>query len=256
MRFVVQMLVDAMAPSNNPFAQPGGAQGGARHRGRNYATGLKQFVQDMCSRPRIPAMVDGRGFAVGGNLARHRGAVVLRTPIFELIQYRPRTEQVRELPLLLVPPMINKFYVADLAPGRSMIEHWLDDGQQVFAMSWRNPTAEHREWDLDAYAGSVLEALDAVQEITGAPRSHVLGLCAGGIVSARAVPHLAATGERRPDRRAHARRHPARPGARRHRRRDGRRQDAARSPSRSRSARATSTARRWPACSPGCGPTT
>ena len=76
-----------------------------------------------------------------------------------------------------------------------MIEHWLDQGQQVFTISWRNPQAEHREWDLDAYAGAVLEALDAVQEITGAPRSHVMGLCAGGITSSVALAHLAAKGE-------------------------------------------------------------
>ena len=195
MRFAVQMVVDALAPSNHPFVNPAALKAALDTGGRNYATGLKQFAQDMASRPRIPAMVDGRGFSVGGNIAITEGSVVLRTPIIELIQYAPRTEQVRELPLLLVPPMINKYYVADLAPGRSMIEHWLDQGQQVFTISWRNPQAEHREWDLDAYAGSVLEALDAVQEITGAPRSHVMGLCAGGITSSVALAHLAAKGE-------------------------------------------------------------
>ena len=195
MRFAVQMLVDALAPSNHPFINPAALKAALDTGGRNYATGLKQFVQDMSSRPRIPAMVDSRGFSVGGNIAITDGAVVLRTPIIELIQYTPRTEQVRELPLLLVPPMINKYYVADLAPGRSMIEHWLDQGQQVFTISWRNPQAEHRDWDLDAYAGSVLEALDAVHEITGAPRAHVMGLCAGGITSSVALAHLAAKGE-------------------------------------------------------------
>ena len=167
MRFIVQMVVDAMAPSNNPFLNPAALKTGLDTGGRSYANGLRQFVQDMSSRPRIPSMVDGRGFSVGGNLATTRGPVVLRTPIFELIQYSPRTEQVREMPLLVVPPMINKYYIADLAPGRSMIEHWLDNGQQVFAISWRNPQAEHRGWDLDAYVRSVLEALDAVQEIAG-----------------------------------------------------------------------------------------
>ena len=194
MRFAVQMLVDALAPSNSPFLNPAALKAALDTGGRNYATGLKQFVQDMSSRPRIPSMVDGRGFSVGGNLAITEGSVVLRTPVFELLQYAPRTEQVRELPLLVVPPMINKFYIADLAPDRSMIQHWLDQGQQVFTISWRNPGAEHRAWDLDAYAGSVLEALEAVEEITGAPRSHVLGLCAGGITSSVALAHLAATG--------------------------------------------------------------
>ena len=194
LRFAVQMLVDAMAPSNNPFLNPTALKTALDTGGRSYLEGLRQFVQDMSSRPRIPSMVDSRGFSVGGNLATTEGAVVLRTPVFELIQYAPRTEQVREVPLLVVPPMINKFYIADLAPGRSMIEHWLDSGQQVFTISWRNPTAEHRDWDLDSYAGSVLQALDACEEITGSERSHVLGLCAGGITSSVAVAHLAATG--------------------------------------------------------------
>jgi len=194
MRFAVQMLVDALAPSNNPVLNPAALKAALDTGGRNYTTGLKQFVQDMASRPRIPSMVDGRGFSVGGNLAVTDGMVVLRTPVIELIQYAARTEQVRELPLLLVPPMINKYYIADLAPDRSMIQHWLDQGQQVFTISWRNPQAEHREWDLDSYAGAVLEALDAVQEITGAPKAHVLGLCAGGITSSVALAHLAATG--------------------------------------------------------------
>ena len=195
MRFVVQMLVDAMAPSNNPLLNPAALKTGLETGGRSYLTGAKQFVQDMSSRPRIPSMVDGRGFSVGGNLATTTGSVVLRTPVLELLQYAPRTEQVREVALLVVPPMINKYYIADLAPGRSMIEHWLDQGQQVFTISWRNPSAEHRAWDLDSYAGAVLEALDAVEQITGSPRSHVLGLCAGGIVTSTAVSHLVATGQ-------------------------------------------------------------
>ncbi len=194
MRFVVQMVVDAMAPSNNPLLNPLALKTGLETGGRSYLTGVRQFVQDMATRPRIPSMVDGRGFSVGGNLAVTEGAVVLRTPVFELIHYRPRTEQVLTTPLLVVPPMINKFYIADLAPDRSMVAFWLDQGQQVFAISWRNPSAEHRCWDLDAYAGSVLAALDAVEEVTGSPRSHVLGLCAGGIVTSCAVSHLVASG--------------------------------------------------------------
>jgi len=194
MRFVVQMVVDALAPSNSPLLNPAALKAALDTGGRNYLTGAKQFVQDMATRPRIPAMVDGRGFTVGGNLATTAGQVVLRTPVIELLHYAPRTEQVREVPLLVVPPMINKFYIADLAPGRSMVEHWLDQGQQVFVVSWRNPQAEHRHWDLDTYAGAVLEVLDAVEEVTGSGRTHVLGLCAGGIVTSTAVAHLAATG--------------------------------------------------------------
>ena len=195
MRFVVQMVVDALAPSNHPLLNPLALKTALDTGGRNYLTGLRQFAQDMRSRPRIPSMVDGRGFSVGGNVAVSEGAVVLRTDIFELIHYAARTDTVHEVPLLLVPPMINKYYIADLAPGRSMIEHLVDNGQQMFAISWRNPEREHRAWDLDSYVHSVIQALDAVSEITGSESSHLLGLCAGGIVSTLAVAHLTAIGE-------------------------------------------------------------
>ena len=194
LRYIVQMLVDAAAPSNAPLLNPAALKTALETGGRSYVTGLKQFVQDMRSEPRIPSMVDSSSFAVGGNLAVTEGKVVLRTPVFELMQYRPRTAQVRQAPLLLVPPMINKYYVADLAPGRSMIEHYVENGVQTFAMSWRNPTAEHRSWDLDTYAGAVVEALEAALEITGAPSGHLLGICAGGITSSVALAHLAGTG--------------------------------------------------------------
>jgi polyhydroxyalkanoate synthase subunit PhaC len=121
--------------------------------------------------------------------------VVLRTPVFELLQYEPQTPQVREAPLLVTPPMINKYYVTDLAPDRSMVEHALKQGQEVFAISWRNPDARHADWNLDTYVRAVIEALDAVERITGAESSHVLGLCAGGIVATCALAHLAHMGD-------------------------------------------------------------
>jgi polyhydroxyalkanoate synthase subunit PhaC len=195
LRFLVDMFVDAVAPSNNPFLNPAAVKAAIDTGGRNYVTGLRQLASDMRSEPRIPSMVDGSDFQLGGNLAVTEGSVVLRTPIFELIQYQPRTSKVREVPMLLVPPMINKYYIADLAPGRSMIEHYVESGQTTFTMSWRDPTSEHRAWNLDAYVRSVLEALDAVEEITGSSRTHVLGLCAGGITSSCAVAHLVAKGE-------------------------------------------------------------
>jgi class II poly(R)-hydroxyalkanoic acid synthase len=145
--------------------------------------------------PRIPAMVDTSAFEVGRDLAVTPGAVVLRTPVFELLQYEPQTPRVREHPLLITPPMINKYYIADLAPGRSMVEAALQSGQQVFAMSWRNPDERHADWSLDTYAQAVVDALDAVEAISGSARTQVLGLCAGGIVLSTVLAHLATIGE-------------------------------------------------------------
>jgi polyhydroxyalkanoate synthase subunit PhaC len=193
-RFAAENLVDAVAPSNFPATNPAVMKAVLDTGGRNLVSGLRHFASDMASRPRIPTMVDRSAFKVGENLALTEGAVVLRTDMFELIQYRPQTETVHEHPMLIVPPMINKYYITDLAPDRSMIEHLLRNGQQVFAMSWRNPDQRHADWGLDDYAGAVLEALDATREIAETERSHVLGLCAGGITLSVALAHLAAEG--------------------------------------------------------------
>jgi len=194
MRWLLLNVTAAAAPSNHPLLNPAALKAGLDSGGATYLRGAGQLVKDMARAPRIPHMVDEDAFTVGVDLAVTPGAVVLQTPVCELIQYGARTEQVREVPVLVVPPMINKFYIADLAPGRSMVEHFLDAGQQVFAISWRNPDSTAAEWNLDSYAGSVLRALDAAEQITGSASTHVFGLCAGGIVSSTVVAHLAASG--------------------------------------------------------------
>jgi polyhydroxyalkanoate synthase len=141
-------------------------------------------------------MVDRSSFEVGRNIAVTPGSVVLRTEVLELIQYRPQTERVREVPLLIVPPTINKYYALDLAPGRSMAEYLVQGGQQVFVISWRNPDARHAAWGLDTYIQEILGALDAVQRMSDTGRAVMMGACAGGIIAAVAAAHLAATGQR------------------------------------------------------------
>jgi len=194
-RFAAENVVSALAPSNFPLTNPAVLKAAIETGGANFVTGARHFASDMARSPRIPSMVDTSQFEVGRDLAVTEGAVVLRTPVFELLQYASTTPAVRERPLLVVPPMINKFYVTDLAPGRSMVEHLVGAGQQTFAISWRNPGSEQADWGLDTYAQAVLDALGAVEQITGGDRTHVLGLCAGGITLASTVAHLAAIGE-------------------------------------------------------------
>ena len=194
LHFIAQSIVDALAPANAPLVNPQVLKGTIDSGGLNFVRGARQFARDMRDPPRLPANVDVSKFAVGRNLGLSPGAVVLRDERFELIQYQPATPEVRAVPVLFVPPMINKYYIADLAPGRSQIEHLVESGQQVFTMSWRNPRAEHRGWGLDAYADAVLEAFDAVLDISGGDRAHILGYCAGGLVTAATVSHLAAVG--------------------------------------------------------------
>jgi polyhydroxyalkanoate synthase subunit PhaC len=193
--FVLANLVDALAPSNNPLLNPAAVKAAVDTGGGSALNGLRNFLTDMAVAPRVPSMVEPDAFEVGVDLAVTPGAVVLRTPVFELIQYRPVTPAVRQVPLLIVPPVINKFYVMDLAPGRSMVEYLIGRGLQVFMISWRNPDARHAKWDLDTYGQAILDAMDAAARVTGSARTVLAGACSGGIIAAMVAAHLAHTGQ-------------------------------------------------------------
>ena len=194
-RLAAGNVLDALAPTNFALSNPTVIKETVDTGGGNLVRGTRRLVRDLSTPPRLPATVDTSKFEVGGNLAASPGSVVLRTDVFELIQYRPTTEQVREVPLLFVPPTINKYYVLDLAPGRSMIEHYVAQGQQVFAISWRNPEQAQGHFDLDTYAQAVAEARDAVAAITAQSKVHLAAACSGGIITAGLLGHLAAAGE-------------------------------------------------------------
>src|SRR5262252_5820659 len=195
-RFLVENLEEALSPSNVPLVNPGSAKAAIDSAGFNFVRGGISLLRDMATKPRIPEMVDTSSFEVGRNIAVTPGAVVLRTELIELIQYRPQTRRVREVPLLIVPPTINKYYAMDLAPGRSIVEYLVQGGQQVFVISWRNPDARLADRGLDAYVRAVLDALDAVQRVCGTDRAALIGACAGGIISSAAAAYLAATGRK------------------------------------------------------------
>ncbi len=194
-RFATGNLLDALAPTNFPWSNPAVLKQTVDEGGANLLRGGRRLLHDVTHSPHLPASVDVTKFEVGGNLAATPGSVVLRTDVFELIQYRPTTEQVHEVPLLFVPPTINKYYILDISPGRSLVEWLLGERQQVFTMSWRNPDAAQGHFDLDTYAQAVLEARDAVAEITRQPAVNVNAACSGGIITACALGHLAAIGE-------------------------------------------------------------
>ena len=193
-RFLVENLADALSPSNVPLVNPASAKAAIDTAGVNFVHGGISLLRDMAAKPRIPEMVDTSSFEVGRNLAVTPGAVVLRTEVLELIQYRPQTAQVREVPLLIVPPTINKYYAMDLAPGRSLVEYLVQNGQQAFVISWRNPDARDADWGMDTYVQAVLDALDAVQRVCGVDQAALIGVCAGGIIASIPAGHLAATG--------------------------------------------------------------
>lgn len=194
-RLVVDNLIDALAPSNFPWSNPVALKAIIDHGGKNLVVGARQFATDMSSAPRIPANNDPTAFIVGESVACTPGALVARRPKFELLQYTPVTEEVREHPVVFVPPMISKFYVTDLSPGRSLIEYLVAHGQQTFTISWKNASKNEAHWDFDAYMEAIIEAIKITAEVCATDRVHVTGLCLGGIMSTCAVSYLAQTGE-------------------------------------------------------------
>ena len=184
-RFAASNVLDALAPTNFPWSNPAVLRAIVDEGGANLVRGGRRFAADVSWPPRLPQSVDTEGFEVGSNLAVSPGSVVLRTEVFELIQYKPTTAKVREVPLLLVPPTINKYYILDLAPGRSMVEYLVASGQQVFVISWRNPDEAQGHFDLDTYADAVLEARQAVADITRQSAVHLNAACSGGIITRR-----------------------------------------------------------------------
>ena len=194
LKFLLANLIAAAAPSNNPLLSPAAAKALIDTGGQSAVRGLRALATDLAAPPRVPSMVAADAFEVGRDLAITPGGVVHACEQFELIQYQPTTESVYRYPLLIVPPMINKYYIVDLAPGRSLVEFLVGQGHQVFVVSWRNPDARHRDWGLDTYGGAIAAALDAVRDISGAPKASVCALCSGGIATAMTAAHLSVAG--------------------------------------------------------------
>ena len=189
--FLFSLLNDAFAPSNtllNPLAVKELFNSG----GTSVLRGARHLLDDLLHNSGMPQQVDRRAFEVGGNLALTPGSVIFRCEMFELIHYKPMSEKQYAVPLLMVPPQINKFYIFDLSPEKSFIQYCLKNGLQVFMISWRNPDARHREWGLSSYVQAVEEASDVCRAITGSKEVNLLGACAGGLTIAALQGHLQA----------------------------------------------------------------
>jgi polyhydroxyalkanoate synthase len=191
--FVVQQVIDALAPTNTP-ANPVVVKRALETGGASLARGLRTFVTDLKENKGYPVQVDRSAFKVGENLAATPGKVVLRNELMELIQYEPQTATVHAVPLLFSPPWINKYYIMDLAPGRSFVEWAVSHGHTTFVISYRNPGAALRDKSIEDYlvSGPRL-ALDTIEEITGSPHANIVGLCLGGTLTTMMLAHLAQT---------------------------------------------------------------
>ena len=191
-------LLDALAPTNFLLTNPAALKRAFETGGVSVAAGARNMVDDLVNNEGRPRQVDLRPFRVGENLAATPGQVVFRNDLMELIQYTPQTKQVRAVPVLASPPWINKYYVMDLAPGRSFLEWAVQHERTVFAISYRNPDPSMGGTTLDDYLiHGPREALDVIAEITGSPKIDIIGLCLGGALTAMLAAYLAEKGDDR-----------------------------------------------------------
>lgn len=196
-KFVTDLIGDTLAPTNSLLGNPAAMKKLYETGGVSLMKGLKNAYEDLKSNGGMPSQVDGRPFKVGENVANTPGAVVYKTEMLELIQYTPQSEKVRKIPLMIIPPQINKYYAVDLEPNKSMIRFLLKSGFQVFAVSWRNPSRQHSHWGLEEYVEELIAASDAVRKITRTKRINVTGACSGGTTMALMLSELAARGDDR-----------------------------------------------------------
>lgn len=193
-RFILKVLNDSVAPSNYLLTNPSALRKAKATRGRSLVHGAQNFIHDMRHNRQMPSQVDKSYFKIGENLATTPGAVVFRNEILELIQYQPSTPKVYERPVLVIPPQINKFYVFDLSPEKSIFQFMLAQGQQVFTVSWKNPDSSCSGWGLDEYVAALLDAVQAIQTITGQPSINLIGACSGGLTASVLTGYLHAIG--------------------------------------------------------------
>jgi len=196
-RFVLGMITDALSPTNTLLGNPAAVKQAYATGGASLWRGLKNVYSDITTNGGMPLQVDKRPFEVGKNLATSEGSVVFRSELLELIQYKPTTPNVHKIPLLQIPPQINKFYVADLTPDKSVVRFLVSQGIQLFLVSWRNPTKQHASWDLAKYVDALEEASDVVMKITGQKRLNITAACSGGITASCFVSAMAAKKDKR-----------------------------------------------------------
>jgi polyhydroxyalkanoate synthase subunit PhaC len=192
--FYLRQFLDAISPTNGLFTNPEVIHETIRSGGKNLLTGMEHLLRDL--KAGQMKLTDTDAFAPGRNLALTPGQVIYRNQLVELIQYAPTTEQVYSIPLLFIPPWINKYYILDMQPQSSLIKFLVDNGFTVFVISWKNPDASMEEISFEDYLTlGPLCTLDVIKEITGSPEVNAVGYCIGGTLLSMALPYLAAKGD-------------------------------------------------------------
>ena len=195
-KFMTGLMADALAPTNYLFTNPKALKRAFDTGGLSLAAGGRRFLHDLSTNGGWPAQVNKEAFVVGQNMAATPGRVVFRNELIELLQYSAVTPEVHSTPVLFCPPWINKYYIMDLSPGKSLVEWAVRHGLTVFAMSYRNPDSSMRDVSFDDYLfQGPRAAIDVVRSITGADKVNTVSVCLGGTLNCVLVAYLEAHGE-------------------------------------------------------------
>lgn len=190
--FYTRHFLDAMAPSNYPMTNPVVLKEAVSSNGETLVKGMLNFLTDMTEGQGQIRMTDMTAFELGKNIATTPGHVVFENDLFQLIQYTPTTEKVVKTPLLIVPPWVNKYYIFDLRPENSFVKWAVEKGHTVFIMSWVNPDETHATRSFSDYIlEGPLQAIKAIQHLTGEDTLNAMGYCAGGIALTTLLAYLA-----------------------------------------------------------------
>ena len=200
--FYSRQLLDMFAPSNFLATNPEAIERTLAEGGANLLRGYAHYLDDLTRTLTGKGPAGTEDFAVGKNLAVTPGEVIYRNDLIELIQYAPatgpETGKVKAEPVLIVPAWIMKYYILDLSPHNSLVRYLVGQGFTVFCISWRNPGSELRDMDMDDYRRlGIMDALDAVQSVTGSDKTHAVGYCLGGTLLSIAAAAMARDGDDR-----------------------------------------------------------
>jgi polyhydroxyalkanoate synthase len=188
--FWSKQMLSALSPKNYFWTNPEAINAFIESKGESLHKGLQNWLKDQ-QRDGMPEMVDKTQFQVGGNLANTPGKIIYRNELIELIQYEPMTEEVHEIPIVITPPWINKYYILDLKPQKSFIRNLVSQGYTVFVISWKNPTREMRGTSMDDYLRlGPMKAIEAAKTIAKSKKVHAVGYCIGGTLLASAMASL------------------------------------------------------------------
>ena len=196
--FYLKQLTSAYSPSNFPATNPEVLRETLATNAQNLLNGANLLAEDLKRSGDLMkiSQTDPNAFELGRNLATTPGKIVFQNDLLQLIQFSPTTEKVRERPLIMVPPWINKYYILDLTASKSLIKYVVDQGFTVFVVSWVNPDERLAAKTFEDYVlEGILEAVRAVQEETGVEKINVLGYCVGGTALATGLAYLAQRGE-------------------------------------------------------------